>query len=115
MVGRRRKTTVEPLSDHLDGPSRRINVNVLESQHETLVQQGVNVSALIRALLDAYLSSSVIMLPVDKTTRELYDLVLKSTGYSDSDVGAHLGPVLKQLLETRRQELDALSRRFKGK
>lgn len=98
---RRRLTTAEPGSLRLDEPTRRVNITLLESQHEELSRRNVNLSGLIRELLDAHLSQHMIVLRVDEDTRRLYDEVMSGTGFSEDELSHELKRVLAQLLDKK--------------
>ena len=109
-MARTRKITAEPRSLPSSEPSRRINITMLESQHDALVARGLNVSGLIRDLVDQYLSQSVITLQVDEETRKLYDHVVSRTGANDEEIASRLRDVLRSVLAARVAELTALQR-----
>lgn len=105
----RDRRTLAPRSLRSGEPCRRINITMLESQHDELVRRGVNVSGLIRDLLDTYLSESTITLEVDAETRELFDQVMAG----QSDVAACLRGVLAELLDRKLRDLSALRDRLR--
>jgi hypothetical protein len=105
---RTRRITAEPSSLRANEPTRRINITILESQHDELVRRGVNVSGVIRELLEKHLSESTITLEVDAATRTLYEEVMTGTGYSESDIAPHLRRALAELLDRKLRDLAAL-------
>ena len=94
----------------LSGPTKRININILESQYKELTDRGLNVSRLVRDLLDAHLSATTITIHTDGETRRLFDTVIAHTGHSDGEVAAELRQVLQRLLEDKLETLTDLKR-----
>ena len=109
---RKRRTTASPRSSQLGEPTRRINITMLESQHDELVRRGVSVSGVIRELVAQYLSGTAITVHVDPATRQLYDTVISQAGATDEDVAAQLKVVLQGLLDQRVAELEQLRRQL---
>lgn len=91
---------------------RRVNIVILEEQHQTLAQKNVNVSGLIRDLLGDYLSDSTITIRVSDETRELYDLVVSNTGATDEDLELPLRRTLADVLEQRIGEMQKLHKQL---
>lgn len=89
-------------------PVRRINVMIAEHQYEKLSQAGVNISALIRNLLEDHMSDHVINLAVSKKTHDLYTKVVANTGATDADIEPLLMEVLRQLLDQRIEKIKGL-------
>jgi hypothetical protein len=106
---------VEPRSQRAGEPTRRINITMTESQHDELVQRGVNVSGLIRELVEQYLSPSTITLNVDPDTRSLYEEAVVRSGATEADVTARLRRMMSDLLDDRLKELEALRRQLAKK
>jgi hypothetical protein len=91
-------------------PVRRVNVMIAEHQYEQLARAGVNISALIRDLLEDHLSDHVINLSVSKKTYDLYTKVVGSTGATDADIEPLVVDVLKALLAKRLAALESLQK-----
>ncbi len=89
-------------------PVKRISIMIGEEQYEELSKSNINLSGLIRDLLEDYLSESKITLSVSKKTRELYDKVVSNTGSQDKDIEPLLIVVLKQLLHNRIEAIKKL-------
>lgn len=92
---------------------KRINIMILESQHEALGDRGLNVSGLIRDLIGDYLSSSTITLQVSEDTRELYETVIANTGADDADIEPPLRRALAEVLERKIGDMQKLHKRLK--
>lgn len=105
----------EPRSQKLGEPTRRINITMLESQHDELVRQGVTVSGLIRELLDQHFSQRAITLEVDPETRALYEEAVVRSGATSEDVAALLRRAMTELLDDRMKRLEVLRRELAKK
>jgi hypothetical protein len=90
----------------------RINITVLQSQYETLTQRGLNVSALIRQLLDQYLGGRTITLHVDPETQQLFELLRSEAGVQHQDLVDELKPALRRLLDKRLKHLESLRKKL---
>ena len=80
---------------------RRISLMVRADQHAALSDQGLNVSGLVRDLIDDYLSEHTITISVGEETRGLYDQIVANTGSTDADVEVYLREALKHLLRDK--------------
>lgn len=97
----------------MDSPYRRVNVMILEDQYQTLAQQGLNVSGLVRDLLGDYLSQNVINVQVSEKTREIYDTVVSNTGSTDEEIEVHLRAALAEMLRDRIEDLKGLHEKLR--
>lgn len=86
---------------------------VREDQHEKLLSSGLNVSGLIRDLIDDYLSDFKITLSVSEETRSIYDRVVSNTGATDVDLEKYIVKALKELLKMRIQQMQELEKNLK--
>lgn len=89
---------------------RRISLMMREDQHQKLVDSGLNVSGLIRDLVDDYLSDFKITLSVTEETRQIYDRVVSNTGATDADLEKYIVKALKELLTARIEEMQKLEK-----
>ena len=80
---------------------KRINLMIREDQAEKLTSMGLNVSGLVRDLIDDYLSEHKITLSVSEETRTLYSKVISNTGSTDEDLEVYLKQSLHQLLKEK--------------
>ena len=92
---------------------RRISLMVREDQHQTLLDSGLNVSGLVRDLIDDYLSDFKITLSVSEETRAIYDRVVSNTGATDGDLEKYIVKALKELLKVRIEEMQELQKNLK--
>ena len=87
---------------------KRISIMIREDQHEKLLEKELNVSGLIRDLIDDYFSDHSITLTVERETKELYDKIVSNTGSSDSEIEPHLRKSLKILLKNKIDQMQKL-------
>jgi hypothetical protein len=92
---------------------RRISLMIREDQHVRLSELGVNVSGLIRSLIDDHLSESKITLAVSEATAHLYHQIVSNTGSTDADVEPYLRAALKKMLKDRIAQMERLHRTIK--
>ena len=98
----------------MNSPVKRISVMIGEDQYERLAKANLNISALIRDLVEDYFSESKVTLSVSKKTRELYDKIISNTGATDKDIEPLLVDVLKKLLKIRLEKISALKTEFEN-
>lgn len=95
---------------------KRISLLLREEQYQALSERGLNVSGLIRDLLDDHLSEHKITLSVSEETRSLYDKIVANTGSTDQDVERYLRDALSAMLKDKILEMqDLQDRAFKKK
>lgn len=86
-----------------------------EDQYEKVHASGVNLSGLIRDLIDDYLSDFKITLSVTQETRELYDMIISNTGSNDEDLEVYLKDSLKLLLRDKIKNMQDLEKELSKK
>ncbi|NUN04843.1 MAG: hypothetical protein HUU57_03680 [Bdellovibrio sp.] len=91
---------------------KRISVLIEEDQYERLSKAQINVSGLIRDLLEDYFSDTKITLSVSRKTRDLYEKIVSNTGATDKDIEPLLVQVLKDLLDVRLSKIKSLKSEF---
>ena len=87
---------------------KRISLMIREDQYDVVVNKGLNLSGLVRDLLDDYLSEHKITLSVTGETKELYDLIISNTGSTDEDIEVYLKDTLKLLLSDKIKSMQKL-------
>ncbi len=92
---------------------RRISLMIREDQHLRLSEPDLNMSALIRSLIDDHFSESKITLAVSEETAELYRQVVSNTGSTDAEVEPYLRAALKRMLKDRITQMERLHRTIK--
>lgn len=81
---------------------------IKSDQYETLNQQGLNLSGLIRDLIDDHLSEFKITISVSEETRRLYDTIVSNTGSTDDDIEVYFKEALAKLLDERIRDMKKL-------
>ncbi len=94
--------------DTSDHSLRRISLMVREDQYRSLSDRGLNVSGLIRDLIDDYLSEHKITISVGEETRNLYSQIVANTGTTDVDVEVYFREALKHLLSDKIKAMQQL-------
>lgn len=87
---------------------------VREDQYQRLLDSGLNISGLIRDLIDDHLSHHKITLSVSEETRKIYDQVVSNTGATDADLEKYVLESLKKLLRGRIEQMQNLEKSLKG-
>ena len=96
----------------LDKTLKRISLLIREEQYETLNERGLNLSGLIRDLIDDHLADDKITLSVSEETRTLYDKIISNSGSSDREIESHFRQALKGLLDEKIKEMQELKKEF---
>lgn len=95
---------------------KRISLLLREEQYQALTGRGLNVSGLIRDLIDDYLSEHKVTLSVSEETRALYDKIVSNTGSTDKDIEKYLRDALGVMLKDKILEMQSLQdKAFKKK
>ena len=87
---------------------------IREDQYEALNERGLNLSGLIRDLVDDYLSDYKITLSVTEETRSLYDKIVSNTGSTDEDIEVYLKAALGHMLKDKIQSMKKLQEEVFG-
>jgi hypothetical protein len=80
---------------------KRISLMIREDQYEQVNQKDLNLSGLVRDLIDDFLSEHKITLAVSVETKDLYDMIVSNTASSDSELEKYLRQSLKALLKEK--------------
>jgi len=94
---------------------KRINLMIRDDQAKILADRGLNVSGLVRDLVDDYLSDHKITLSVSEETRRIYDKVISNTGSTDADLEDYLKESLHKLLKQKIKYMIELEKQEFGK
>lgn len=97
---------------HKRGKMKRVSLLLKEDQYNKINDLGLNLSGLVRDLLDDYFSEHKITLSVSEETRKLYDLIVSNTGSTDEDVEKYLKDTLKVLLKDRIKQMQELEKKI---
>ncbi len=95
---------------------KRISLLLREEQYKALTERDLNVSGLVRDLIDDYLSEHKVTLGVSEETRGLYDKIVANTGSTDKDIEKYFKDALGAMLKDKILEMQDLQERsFKKK
>lgn len=90
---------------------KRISLMIGEDQYNEINKRQLNLSWLIRELLDTYLKQNTITLDVSKDTRELYEQIVGTQGDDiDDDFEPLLRNALKALLKVKIEKMQQLAK-----
>ena len=92
---------------------RRINILVRPDQYERVNQTGLNMSGLIRGLLDDHFSDQRIVFSVSPRVKEVYQRVISNFGAEDREIEEHFLEALDRYLERKTREIEALRQSIK--
>lgn len=87
---------------------KRVSLMLREDQYELITNKGLNLSGLVRDLIDDHTSEYKITLSVSEETREIYDKIVSNTGSTDEDVEKYLRDSLKILLRDKIKSMQNL-------
>jgi hypothetical protein len=94
----------------MEKPLKRISLMIREDQYERLAKAGVNLSGLIRDLLDDYFGEHRVTLTVNPETHKLYSQIVSNTGSADTEIEPYLRSALQALLREKIIELQKLEK-----
>lgn len=92
---------------------KRINVMLREDQYQKVTDAGLNMSGLLRDLLDDHFSESKITLAVGPKTKQAYDNLISNFGGRDKELEPHFVQAMDKVLQAKMDEIDALRKRLK--
>ncbi len=94
----------------MDRELKRISLMIGEDQYELINQRKLNLSWLVRELLDSYLNKNAITMDVSVETRELYEKIVGVEGDEiDKDFEPLLRDALKELLKIKILKMQQLA------
>lgn len=89
---------------------QRISLLLRKDQYQKVLEAELNLSGLVRDLIDDHFSEHKIVLGVSEETSRLYDQVVSNTGSTDEDIEKYLRAALKTLLQDKIQEMELLQK-----
>ena len=89
---------------------KRISLMIGEDQYDAIGSKGLNLSWLIRDLIDDYLSSKTLNIAVTDETRNLYEKIVSSVGDMDKDFEPFLKEALHNYLKSRIEDMKKLEK-----
>ncbi len=92
---------------------KRVNVLITAEQHAKVGKLGLNLSGLVRDLLDDHFSESHITVSLSSRVRGLYDQVVSNLGASDKDLEPYLADALDRFLADKGREIQRMRGQLK--
>ena len=97
----------------MDRDLKRISLLIGEDQYDEINKRKLNLSWLVRELLDNYLKQNAITLDVTEETRELYEQIVgTNTDDIEKDFEPLLRDALKALLTIKIDKMQQLAKTF---
>lgn len=87
---------------------KRINILVRTDQYEKVASAGLNMSGLIRGLLDDHFGDEKIVFSVNPKVKAVYQNVISNFGAEDEELENYFLSALDQYLETKTQQITNL-------
>ena len=103
------------MSYQKDESLKRINVMLRGDQHQKVMDAGLNMSGLLRDLLDDHFSKSKITLAVSPKTKQIYDNLISNFGARDKDLEPHFVQAMDKVLQLKMDEIGALRKKLKNR
>lgn len=92
---------------------KRVNVLVRPEQHEQVMSARLNMSGLIRGLLDDHFSDEKIVLSVSPRVREVYQHLISNLGAEDREMEIYFLEALDKFLAAKTRQIDDLRKSIK--
>lgn len=92
---------------------KRVNILVEHDQHKKVVAAGLNMSGLIRGLLDDHFSDQKIVLSVSPDVKDLYQTLISNLGAEDKELEVYFLEALDSFLADRTRQIDDLRKSIK--
>ncbi len=92
---------------------KRINVLVRSDQYEKVNEVGLNMSGLIRGLLDDHFGDQRIVFSVSPRVKEVYQRMISNFGAENREIEAHFLEALDRYLEKKTHEIETLRQSIK--
>ena len=89
---------------------KRISLMIGEDQYQKINDRGLNLSWLLRDLVDDYLSERKIVLDVSQETLELYQKIVGGTGALDAEFEPFFKTALQTFLKGKIESLQKLEK-----
>ncbi len=89
---------------------KRISLMLRQDQYQLINKKGINLSGLVRDLIDDHFSENVVTVSVSEETKTLYEKIVSNTGCQDKELEVHLRKALKDLLSEKIDQMSKLQR-----
>lgn len=87
---------------------RRVNVLIREDQYERVTADDLNMSGLVRGLMDDHFNERKVVLSLSPDATRVYDHVIANFGVSDAVLEPYVLKALDAFLEDRSKAIEAL-------
>jgi hypothetical protein len=94
---------------------KRVNVLISAEQYAKVGKLKLNLSGLVRDLLDDHFSGSHITVSLSSRVRGLYDQVVSNFGATDKDLEPYLADALDRFLAHKAKEIERMRGKLKGR
>lgn len=98
----------------MDKSLKRISLLIRQEQYTKLNDKNINLSGLIRDLMDDYLSDHKVTISVSEETKNIYDRVIANAGGTDEELEVYLRRALSGLLAKKIQDMEELKSELDG-
>ncbi len=92
---------------------KRINLLVRPEQHERVMSSGLNMSGLVRGLLDDHFSEEKIVLSVSPRVKGVYQQLISNLGAEDRQLEVYFLEALDKFLADKTSQIDDLRKSIK--
>lgn len=92
---------------------KRVNILVRPDQHKQVMSAGLNMSGLMRGLLDDHFSDEKIVLSVSPRVKEVYQLLISNLGAEDRELEIYFLEALDTFLADKTRQIDDLRKSIK--
>ncbi len=97
------------MSDHPEN-YKRINIMIRQDQYQRVAQTQLNMSGLVRGLLDDHFSDDKIVFSVSEPIKSVYQNVISNLGADDKDLEPYFLEALDQYLASKSKQIEELRR-----
>jgi len=92
---------------------KRVNVLVRPDQHQRVMSADLNMSGLIRGLLDDHFSEEKIVLSVSPRVKQVYQTLISNLGAEDRELEIYFLEALDKFLADKTRQIDDLRKSIK--
>ena len=87
---------------------KRINILVTDQQYEQVDKAGLNMSGLVRGLLEDHFSDEKIVLSVSPKVKQVYQHIISNFGGEDKHLESYFLEALDKYLAEKTKQIEAL-------
>ena len=101
------------MPEHHSEHFKRVNILVRRDQHQRVASSGLNMSGLIRGLIDDHFSEEKIVLSVSSRIKEVYQQLISNLGAEDRELEIYFLEALDKFLADKTRQIDDLRKSIK--